>query len=1089
MKVLRTAFTLFILVVACGAPAQNPKETAKRTDNTVLLGILQTELQRAMTELSKRDPAPYFISYSVTDRWDWQATASEGALFNSGKQHLRGAAISVRIASPELDNTHNEGRSSGIHSVLLPIEDDPDAIARVLWAATDQEYKNASQAYLQMKTNTAVRAQEEDKSPDFSKEAPQTKTSPVPGVSAPDMTGWEKQLRKYSSALSKFPNIYNSAVFFTASDATRYFVSTEGSRVVTHQPNVQLVAQADTRAEDGMDLVRSENFAAADIAHLPTEAQLMPKLEKLGEDLEKLRTAPVVEPYSGPAMLSGRAAAVFFHEVLGHRIEGQRQRGVQEGQTFTKKLNQLVLPDFLSVTDDPTLKELGGVQLNGTYDFDSEGVAAQRTPVIENGVLKQFLLSRLPVSGFEHSNGHGRAQDGAMPTGRQGNLIISASKSVPFAELRKMLIAEVTRQNKPYGLYFEDIAGGFTLTTRAMPQAFQVLPLVVWRVYADGRPDELVRGVDIVGTPLTAMTRIMAAGDKTEVFNGICGAESGQVPVAAASPAMLFSEIEVQKRRLSQARPPILAAPPRDAKAVAGTGVSDPLLLAMKAELERSTADLQLEKMQRPYFIEYRVTDDDTYDAEAEFGATQIERRVHGRLLRVSVRVGSYKQDSSGGRADGVMDLAPAEDDIGAIRHRIWLATDSAYKAAIEALSSKQAQLKQFENEQLPDDFSHEKPAQFIGPLATLEVDSEKWKAILKTATAGYRADPELEAMDARVAFHVQNKYLVNSEGSMIRQPEESYSVMATAGAQAPDGRRIDRGYSRVVRTAAELPSAEDVRKGAQKLIDEVAALRKAPVVEDQYRGPVLMGPDASGSVFARLLGTSVLGRKPRPGATARTTGDFATSWKARVLPDFLEVTDDPTVERFGGRTLMGSYKYDDEAVEARPVKIVEHGTLTNFLVGRQPIRDFTASNGHGRGASTRGTGPALGNLFVKSTAPVSFADLKKKLIEICKDRELPYCYYVESSTGASQPEQLFRIYSKDGHSELVRGAEFVQLDTRTLRSNVIAAGDDLQVNNRLGQTPDSIIAPSLLFDELEIRKSGAGRDKLPDYPPPAMKR
>jgi TldD protein len=561
------AFSLALLLTLSLSAQQNRKppvkvEVAPKTaSSTVLIDTVEKELKRAMGDLSKRDPAPYFISYSVTDEWGWFISAMQGALLNSVESHVRSVDISVRIASPELDNTHNEGHNSGVHSVLLPLEDDPEAIARVLWEATDQEYKAASRMYLQMKTNTAVRAKEEDTSADFTKEDPQTRMENPPPVVAPDIGGWEKKLKQYSAALGKFPHVYNAGLLFSASAETHFFVSTEGSRIVYHRPMVQLVASADTRADDGMDLVRAEVFAAADTAHLPGDAQVMPRLEQLGADIEKLRIAPVVEPFSGPALLSGRAAAVFFHEVLGHRVEGQRQRGVEEGQTFTKKLNQLVLPEFLSVTDDPTLRELNGVQLNGTYEFDDEGIAARRVPVIENGVLKQFLLSRHPVSGFDHSNGHGRAQTGAMPVGRQGNLIVSTTKPVPEAELRKMLIEEVKKQNKPYGLYFEDIAGGFTLTTRNLPQAFQVLPLMVWRVYADGRPDELVRGVDIVGTPLTAMTRILASGDKTEVFNGICGAESGQVPVSAASPALLFSEIEVQKRRLSQTRPPILPAP------------------------------------------------------------------------------------------------------------------------------------------------------------------------------------------------------------------------------------------------------------------------------------------------------------------------------------------------------------------------------------------------------------------------------------------------------------------------------------------------------------------------------------------------
>jgi len=294
---------------------------------------------------------------------------------------------------------------------------------------------------------------------------------------------------------------------------------------------------------------------------LPAQAELEAAVRELGKSLEALRKAPLTEPFDGPAILSGRAAAVFFHEVLGHRLEGQRQRGDEEGQTFTKEVGKEVLPTFLSVADDPTATKYGTAWLSGSYEYDDEGQKARRVELIEDGVLKTFLMSRLPIASFSNSNGHGRAQTGHVPTGRQGNLIVTSTNSVPEAELRKQLIEEAKKQGKPYGLYFEDISSGFAVTTRSSPQAFSVVPLVVWRVYADGRPDELVRGVSIVGTPLAAMKKILVTGDKSEVFNGDCGAESGTIPVSAVAPAMLLSELETQRVEQGTARPPILPIP------------------------------------------------------------------------------------------------------------------------------------------------------------------------------------------------------------------------------------------------------------------------------------------------------------------------------------------------------------------------------------------------------------------------------------------------------------------------------------------------------------------------------------------------
>jgi predicted Zn-dependent protease len=314
-----------------------------------------------------------------------------------------------------------------------------------------------------------------------------------------------------------------------------------------------------------MDLFRDETFEADSPAHLPDQKTLTDKAVAMAKNLEDLRQAPVTEPFNGPAILSGRAAAVFFHEVLGHRLEGQRQRGDEEGQTFTKLLGKPILPSFLSVADDPTLSTFQGTWLSGHYDYDDEGQAARRVELIQNGVLETFLMSRLPIASVSHSNGHGRAEVGHMPTGRQGNLIVTSSKTVPETELRTMLIAEAKKQGNAYGLYFEDISSGFAVTTRRSPQAFQVIPLVVYRVYVDGRPDELVRGVSIVGTPQAALNSILATSDKQDVFNGICGAESGNLPVSAVAPAMLVSAIETQRQAQGTARPPILSPPPHPA--------------------------------------------------------------------------------------------------------------------------------------------------------------------------------------------------------------------------------------------------------------------------------------------------------------------------------------------------------------------------------------------------------------------------------------------------------------------------------------------------------------------------------------------
>jgi TldD protein len=564
-KYLRVAFCWMLAAQLASLPVTSATENSsvdpKKSSSDVVLRTMQGELSRATTALAKTEPAPYFLSYTVYDQNLVVLVGSYGSLLTNAALQRRQADVTMRVGTPALDNTHGQSRASGVTSGTLPQGDDADALARVLWELTDREYKRAAPAFLNVKTNTAVHAEEEDKSPDFSKETAATHTAEAAMPPSFDRTSWEGEIRRLSGAFRKYPDVYFATVVLQVQNSSVRLVSSEGAAVVTPNASTRLVMEAQTRADDGMELLRVETFQAPTAGGLPGEAELTAEVDKMAADLKALRSAPVAEPYDGPALLSGRAAAVFFHEVLGHRLEGHRQRDEEEGQTFTKKVNQEVLPSFLSVADDPTIQEVGGVKLAGSYTFDNEGTPAHRVEVIQNGVLKNFLMSRMPIKNFSQSNGHGRNQPGLMPTGRQGNLIVTSAQAMAEAQLRQKLIDEVKKQGKPYGLYFDDIQGGFTLTQRSLPQAFQVLPVIVYRIYADGRPDELVRGVDIVGTPLAALTRIMVTGDQQHVFNGVCGAESGQVPVAAVAPAMLFSEMEVQKRAHAHERPPILPPP------------------------------------------------------------------------------------------------------------------------------------------------------------------------------------------------------------------------------------------------------------------------------------------------------------------------------------------------------------------------------------------------------------------------------------------------------------------------------------------------------------------------------------------------
>ena len=563
MTKLRFASVAVLVCLVEGAGAQSSGQNA-------IVGILRSELSRNVDVL-KRQPVPaYYAAYALHDSQSTQILASFGAIDRSDENRQRYATVEVRVGDYQLDNTHPirgdaRANSPRLVQVSLPLTNDEKPMRLALWRATDRSYKQASEALTRVKTNVAAKVQDENPAPDFSREDKQEHSEGAASYSL-DTEGWEARLRRISAVFSEDPAVLRSQVSLTVEADNRYYVNSEGSQIVTGVVTCRIFIQGVTKAEDGMELPLYTSYFATSPDGLPDERQLVTEARAMVELLARLRKAPVVEPFSGPAILSGRAAGVFFHEIFGHRVEGNRQRNPDDGQTFTSRVGQPVLPEFLSVSFDPTVKKIGNVELMGHYRFDDQGVRAQRVTVVDDGVLKTFLLDRAPLKSFPRSNGHGRAEPGFLPVSRQSNLQVQSSKAVSRDELMERLRAEAWRQGKPFGLLFENIEGGFTTTGRGSPNAFNVLPNIVYRIYTDGRAPELVRGVDLIGTPLAAFGKIIATDDRIDIFNGMCGAESGGVPVSASSPSLLVSEVEVQKKIQSQETPPILPAPPASGK-------------------------------------------------------------------------------------------------------------------------------------------------------------------------------------------------------------------------------------------------------------------------------------------------------------------------------------------------------------------------------------------------------------------------------------------------------------------------------------------------------------------------------------------
>ena len=564
----RVLFTGITILTAAFATLAAAKPTQAPTP--AVLTAMQDELDRSMAAMSKGDPPDYFISYTVADRQYSEVSGSNGALLTSGETRARWLEVQTRVGTYQLDDTHklaDRQPSWTSPGGSVTVDDDIPVLRREIWRETDRQYRAATQALIKVKTSQEVQVQTaEGSAPDFSREAPHTSIGPRVEIKV-DRKPWEERVRKYTAQFSKSPEVLNSIATFTALSMNQYQVNTEGTKLAFGQVHYRLELYVQSKAPDGMDINRYANFDWLDPKDAPSDKIVFDRIQVMIHETEALDKAPLVDPYAGPALLTGRAAAVFFHEVFGHRAEGFRQKDINEGQTFTSKVGEQILPDFISIKDDPTEADFGGQMLLGNYAFDDEGVPGENVQLVDHGVLKTFLMSRSPLVTIPQSNGHGRRQLGFVPVARQGNLIVSSSHTVTNDQLRQQLIALVKQQGKPFGLLIDDIAGGFTFTGRQQPQAFQVLPLVVYKVFPDGRPDQLVRGVDIVGTPLVSLTKIVATGDTPDIFNGYCGAESGSVPVSAVAPAILISEMEVQKKQTSTDKPPILPPPAHDPQA------------------------------------------------------------------------------------------------------------------------------------------------------------------------------------------------------------------------------------------------------------------------------------------------------------------------------------------------------------------------------------------------------------------------------------------------------------------------------------------------------------------------------------------
>jgi predicted Zn-dependent protease len=548
------------LEITTSAPMDGDSAAAR----SPILDVLKAENERWMAALkAKPDPAHY-LGYQLVEQRIINLEAEGGALSTDSDDTARNLDVEVRVGTPELDNSRAlSDENAGLNAPLtrrgdVPFGTDRQALSSALWLETDRRYREAVTALAYVRQDQATLSRKKAAEPDFSAE-PAEHYVQAPATLTFDKAAWVERLKKCSAKALKGAATRGTCGLVLQLNTT-WLVNSEGSQLQQSWTNAQFSVSVGVKADDGMNLSRLEQRFGRTAADLPGDAEVDKMIATVTGDLDALHAAPLAEPYVGPAILEGRAAGVFFHEVFGHRIEGHRQKDDNSGQTFASYVGKDIAPEWLSVYDDATIQTLNGMQLNGFYRFDDEAVRARHVPLVDHGKLVGFLMGRNPIKGFGHSSGHGRRSPGLQPVARQGNLVVEAARSIERADLEKALIAEVKKQGRPYGMVFTDISGGFTNTSAFAPQAFKVNPVMAYRIYPDGHR-ELVRGVDISGTPLVALQSIRAASREVETFNGVCGAESGWVPVSASAPSLLLEKLEIEKGFIPPDRPPLLQPP------------------------------------------------------------------------------------------------------------------------------------------------------------------------------------------------------------------------------------------------------------------------------------------------------------------------------------------------------------------------------------------------------------------------------------------------------------------------------------------------------------------------------------------------
>lgn len=1075
-----------------------------------LFNTIKTELDRNF-EVLKNQPIPAYYGFVRLDQINSISTSANlgklqsEAVLNSPYHVL---STCLRVGDYRLDNSHEIreagwGGSQGIavNANYIPFEVNEKVIKNNIWNQLDELYKEGVQTYEQVRANMAVKVEQEDKSPDFSQEKVQNYyEQPISwNVLNIDPKDLENKVRKYSAIFNNNDEIRDGMAYFMATLSRKIFVDTEGREMAQNAVNIHLFLSASVLADDGMYLPLAKSWTAFSMEDLPSDEEVMDAAQEISVTLSALKKAPVVESFTGPAILSPAAAGVFFHEIFGHRVEGSRLKQEMDAQTFKKKAGEMVLPKHLSVTFDPTVKYFEKTPLAGTYSFDDEGIAARRVEVVKDGILKNFLMSRTPIEGFSHSNGHGRAAIGYGPISRQSNMFIKSTQSFSEEELIKKLKKEAKSQGKKYAYYFKDVSGGFTNTDRYSPNSFNVTPLVVYRVYVDGRPDELVRGVDMVGTPLAMFSQIEACGNEYAVFNGTCGAESGSIPVACISPALFVKQIETQKRAKSQTQPPILPKPTEN-NINNGLSGDEIIFKAIKEEVNRGLRNLKMEGLQAPFFIGYSIGDMKQLNISASFGSLVVSNTNRLRASASRLLIGDYQctdenfQGTAGSR--GYYDGTPTLDnDENAIRNTIWKDLDAVYKSAAETYEQKIATIKQLnipkEDLKLPDWDKTTPVVMKDLPKQHFDFDKSAYEEYLKAASSVFNNYKEILNSQVSMQLVEATIYFYNTEGTEFLYPLSFVYLDGSISGKNDEGEDINVGFDHVYAHPNEMPSITNLQLECKKLAENLLEERAAPKLKESYSGPVLFENLAVMRTFYTnfFFGgdiSLIASRKPlTPSGFSYGGNPIEEMIDKRITAREITIEDLTGTKEYKGVKLLGYAPIDAQGViPPEKLTLVEDGILKTLLSDRIPTPKVPHSNGHSLFSITLSGSLNTGVVRMSDTRSKTYEELKKELLKRAKEEGYDYAYIVrDASGGGAYPTELYQV-NMDGVETRVRSAVINNVNSQIFKK-IVAVSDKEFIYNTLGANLLTVITPTaILFEEMQIQSDRIDNfKKLPLVP------